>query len=110
MYSVVEPTFQTGVLFSIIKILILRIGMDFSQFCQVIPCSVSTLLYLCKYIVCTGGSDGKESACNAGHLSSIPGLGREMQPTSVFLPGESHGQRSLEGYSPWGQKESDPTE
>ena len=42
----VEPTFQTGVLFSIIKILILRIGMDFSQFCQVIPCSVSTLSYI----------------------------------------------------------------
>ena len=34
------------------------------------------VLYLCKHIVCTGGSDGKESACNAGHLSSIPGLGR----------------------------------
>ena len=31
-------------------------------------------------------------------------------PTAVLLPGESHGQRSLEGYSPWGCKESDPTE
>ena len=30
--------------------------------------------------------------------------------TPVFLPGESHGQRSLEGYSPWGHKESDTTE
>ena len=29
---------------------------------------------------------------------------------SVFLPGESHGQRSLVGYSPWGHKESDTTE
>ena len=41
-----------------------------------------------------GGSDGKESACNAGNLDSIPGLGmipwkRAWQPTSVFLPGES---------------------
>ena len=35
---------------------------------------------------------------------------REWQPTPVFLPGESHGQRSLAGYSPWGQKESDTTE
>ena len=26
--------------------------------------------------------------------------------TPVFVPGESHGQRSLTGYSPWGQKES----
>ena len=30
--------------------------------------------------------------------------------TPVFLPGESHGQRSLVGYSPWGHKESDLTE
>ena len=33
-----------------------------------------------------------------------------MQPTPVFLPGESHGQRSLVGYSPWGRKELDKTE
>ena len=32
------------------------------------------------------------------------------QPTPVFLPGESHGQRSLAGYSPWGGQESDMTE
>ena len=32
-----------------------------------------------------------------------------MQPTSVFLPGKSQGQRSLAGYSPWGCKESDMT-
>ena len=32
------------------------------------------------------------------------------QPTPVFLPGESHGQKSLMGYSPWGHKESDTTE
>ena len=35
---------------------------------------------------------------------------REWQPTTVFLPGEFHEQRSLEGYSPWGRKESDMTE
>ena len=35
---------------------------------------------------------------------------RAWQPTPVFLPGESHGQRSLGGYSPWGSKESDTTE
>ena len=33
-----------------------------------------------------------------------------MAPTLVFLPGKSHGLRSLEGYSPWGHKESDTTE
>ena len=35
---------------------------------------------------------------------------RAWQPTPVFLPGECHRQRSLAGYSPWGQKESDTTE
>ena len=34
----------------------------------------------------------------------------QWQPTPVFLPGESHGQRSLVGYSPRGRKESDTTE
>ena len=33
----------------------------------------------------------------------------KWQPTPVFLPGKSHGQRSLVGYSPWGHKESDVT-
>ena len=47
-----------------------------------------------------GGSDGKEFTCNGGDLGSTPGLGRfpwrrAWQPTPVFLPGESHGQRSL---------------
>ena len=35
---------------------------------------------------------------------------REWKPTAVFLPGESPGQRSLAGYSPWGYKESDTAE
>ena len=35
---------------------------------------------------------------------------RAWQPTPVFLPGESHGQRSLVGYSPWSLKESDMTD
>ena len=34
---------------------------------------------------------------------------RKWQPTPVFLPGESHGQRSLMGCSPWGREESDTT-
>ena len=62
-----------------------------------------------------GGSDGKVSACNAGDPGSIPGLGRPPgegngYPTPVFLPGESHGQRSLAGYSLWGHKELNTTE
>ena len=35
---------------------------------------------------------------------------RKWQPTPVFLPGKSHGWRSLVGYSPWGRKEWDKTE
>ena len=46
------------------------------------------------------GPAGKESGCKAGVLGSIPGLGRflwrsQWLPTPVFLPGKSHGQRSL---------------
>ena len=61
------------------------------------------------------GSEVKASAWNAGNLGSIPGSGRspgegKWQPIPVLLPGESHGGRSLVGYSPWGSKESDRTE
>ena len=37
-------------------------------------------------------------------------LEKEQQPTPVFLPGQSHGQRNLVGCSPWGLKEQDTTE
>ena len=62
-----------------------------------------------------GGPDSKESACNVGDLGFTPGSGifpwrREWLPTPVFLPRESHGQRSLEGGSPWGHKVWDMTE
>ena len=60
----------------------------------------------------------KNLPANAGDLRnfcSITGSGRfpwrrEWLPIPVFLPEESHGQRSLEGYSPWGRTESDATE
>ena len=42
-------------------------------------------------------------------LGKIPWR-REWQPIPVFLPGDSHGRRSLAGYSPWGRRESDTTE
>ena len=61
------------------------------------------------------GSEVKASAHNVGDLGLIPGSGRfpwkrKWQPTPVFLSGESHGQRSLVGYSPQGHKDSDTTE
>ena len=57
----------------------------------------------------------KNPPANGGGAGSIPGSGkipwrRKWQPTPVFLPGESHGQRSLEGCSLWGYKEPDTTE
>ena len=62
-----------------------------------------------------GGSVGKEPVYNAGDLGSIPRSGRSPgegngNPTPVFLPGKSHGQRSQAFYSQWGCKELDTTE
>ena len=56
----------------------------------------------------------KNLLANAGDTGSIPGWGRlpgggNGKPTPAFLPGKSHGQRSLAGCSPWGGKESDTT-
>ena len=56
--------------------------------------TVSTISITSVFLGYPGGLDGKESACNAGDLSSIPGLGRSpwrraWQTTPVFLPGES---------------------
>ena len=62
-----------------------------------------------------GGSDGKESACNAGELGSIAGLGRFPggglgNPLQYSCLDNPHGQSSLAGYSLWGHKELDTTE
>ena len=62
-----------------------------------------------------GAALAKKPPANAGDTDSTPGSGRSprrraQQPAPVLLPGESHGQRSLAGYSPWGRKESDTTE
>jgi len=55
---------------------------------------------------------GKEYAYKCRRLGFDPWVGkilrgRKWQPTPVFLPWKSRGQRSLVGYSPWGHKESD---
>ena len=75
---------------------------------------------LCLWILWEfpGGAHGKEHACQCRRhkrcgfkpwVRKIPWR-RPWQPTPVSLPGESHGQRSLVGYSPRGHKESDTTE
>ena len=61
------------------------------------------------------GSDGKESACSAGDLGSISGLGRSPggghgNPHQYSYLENPYGQRNLVGYSPWGHKELDTTE
>ena len=58
----------------------------------------------------SGGANGKESACQCRSHGFNPWVRkitwrRKWQPTSVFLPGESHGQRSLAGCSPCGHRE-----
>ena len=65
-----------------------------------------------------GGTSGKEHAYQCRRqkrcgfhpwVRKLP-CRREWQPTPGFLTGESHGQRSLVGYSLWGHKESDTIE
>ena len=56
-----------------------------------------------------GGTSGIEPTRQSRKLSFDPWVGKipwrgKWQPTPVFLPGESQGQRSLEGYSPWGHR------
>ena len=57
----------------------------------------------------------KESTCSERDLISVPGLGRfpgvgHGNPLQYSCLQNSHGQRSLVGYSPWGHRESDMTE
>ena len=59
----------------------------------------------------------KNTPANAGDIRDMASFSwvrkipwrRAWQPTPVSMPGKSHGQRSLVGYSPWGRKESDMT-
>ena len=64
------------------------------------------------YVSCTWWLSGKESTCQCRRckrlgfhpwVRKIPWR-RAWQPAPVFLPGESHGQRSLGDYSPWNRK------
>jgi len=81
--------------------------IDYYKILSIVPCAGFS-----------GGSAGKESACQCRRLKrwrfnpwvkKIPWR-RKWQPTPVFSPGKFHGQRSLTGYSPWGHRESDMTE
>ena len=87
-----------------------------------LTCSTSGRpVHLCQHLLCARGLpgwlSGKEPTCQCRRLKRRrfhPWVGkipwrRTWQPTPVFLPRKSSGQRSLVGYSPWGGKESDAT-
>ena len=76
--------------------------------------SLSSLVTL-RFWDSPGGTSGKESACQCRRPGFNPWVRkipwrRTWQPTPLFWPGKSHGQRSLVGYSPWGCKELDTAE
>ena len=88
------------------------IRISFDLFCSWVCVNIilwsSDLIYptVMAYMSFPVGSGGEESACNAGDTPRFdPWVWkitwrREWLPTPVFLPGESHGQRCLVGYSP----------
>ena len=80
-----------------------------------VPCGVFFFLLLSSEEIFPGGSAVEnlpaksEDASFGLWVGKIPWR-RKWQPTPVFLSAESHGQRSLVGYSPWDRKESDTIE
>ena len=83
--------------------------------CHLKDCFKSSQVIQINVVGFPDGSEGKESACNAGDLGSIPGLGRSPggghgDPLQYSCLENLCGQQSLVGYSPWGRKESDTTE
>ena len=92
-------------------------AIDSNLFCNFSICFSSeqcSILYVTSWSF-PGSSDNKENLY-VNQESPVQSLGQEdllekgMAPTSVFLPGKSHGQRSLADYSPRGCKELDMTE
>ena len=86
---------------------ILKLNLGLICLLFLVPLS-KKFIYLIFFLFLEGppdGSDGKESSCNSGEtwvhfLGREDPLEREWQPTLVFLPGKSHGRRSLTGDSP----------
>ena len=84
-YSCLENSMDRGAWWSTVHG-VQRVGFNWND----LVCMTLQSIYL-------SDSDGKESACNAERFSKIPWR-RAWQPTPAFLPGESHGQKSLAGY------------
>ena len=74
--------------------------LSFCRFCYLRASLVTQLVKILPAL--------QEILSGEGNGNPLPWR-REWQSTPVFLPGKSHGQTSLVGYSPWGGKESDTT-
>ena len=90
-------------------------NLFYKGFVHLIQIVIYVAIYL--FIWAFSRHTGKESACQCWRykrhrfdswVRKSPWK-RKWQPTPVFLPEKSHGQRSLVGYSPWGHRESDRT-
>ena len=107
-YSCLESSRDRGAWWTIIH------GVPKSQtWLRLKPCSMNVFELIIRYWYRSGlpwWLSNKESACQGLRLGfylsvrKIPWRGK-WQSTPVFLPGKSHEQRSLVGYSPWGHKE-----
>ena len=106
-----SPTESKSLLFSSVSLLLSHI--DYTDFYG----KVMALFFnmLSRLVILPRWLSGKESAYQCRRCEFDPWVRkipwrRKWQPTLVFLPGKSHGQRSLVAYSPWGLRESDTTE
>ena len=105
----IEPLYIKGTFLKVPSVYHMKSFHLVANLKTALPSKNNTPLYL--YF----SGNGKESPCQCRRPRFDPWIGKipwssEWQPTPVFLPGESHVQRSLMGYNPWGCKELDTTE
>ena len=106
-----SPTESKSLLFSSVSLLLSHI--DYTDFYGKVMALFFNMLF--RLVILPRWLSGKESAYQCRRCEFDPRVRkipwrRKWQPTLVFLPGKSHGQRSLVAYSPWGLGESDMTE
>ena len=128
----VQLTYNIVLVLNVHKAIIFRLYsiIGYCKILNIFPCAMQKILFLIYFTYSSlyllvpypkgfpGGASDREPACQCRRhkrhrfnpwVRKIPWR-RTWQLTSVFLPGESHGQSSLVGYSSWGCKELDMTE